>query len=122
MKSGLAPDIADAYAGFSVTPRALQATIDEGRSISESLDQAGAVTSFGAIPLIVLSRGLDQRDDWERLQTELLKLSSDSQQLIADKSGHNVQLDHPEAAVRAIVQMIEHIRMLDDNAHGSSAS
>ena len=30
--------------------------------------------------------------------------------LIADHSGHNVQLDQPEAAVEAIVTMVEQIR------------
>jgi hypothetical protein len=44
------------------------------------------------------------------MQTELLELSSHSQQLIADKSGHNIQLDQPEAAVAAIVKMVEQLR------------
>ena len=44
------------------------------------------------------------------MQTDLLHLSSNSQQLIADQSGHNVQLDQPEAAVKAIVTMVEQIR------------
>jgi dihydrofolate reductase len=86
--------------------------LDEGKAMPESLAQAGAVKSFGALPLIVLSRGLtvDPDQDWQRMQTELLGLSSNSQQLFADKSGHSIQLDQPEAAVDAIVMMVEHIR------------
>jgi hypothetical protein len=76
----------------------------------ESMAQASAVTSFGAVPLIVLSRGLDQQQDWQRQQTELLRLSSNSQQLVADQSGHNVQVDQPAVAIGAIVQMVESIR------------
>ena len=95
LASGLSPEVAGAYTAYSVTPRAVQGTLDEGRGLPDSLAQAGAVTSFGAVPLIVLSRGRDQDQEWQRLQTDLLRLSSNSQQLIADKSGHNVQLDQP---------------------------
>jgi hypothetical protein len=44
------------------------------------------------------------------MQTELLHLSSHSQQVIAHKSGHNIEIDQPEAAVGAIVQMVEQVR------------
>jgi pimeloyl-ACP methyl ester carboxylesterase len=110
LNAGLSPEIANAYAAFSVTPRFVQTWIDEGRGLPESLSQAGTVTSFGAIPLIVLSRGRDLEPDWQRSQTELLQLSTNSQQLIADRSGHNVQMDQPAAAIGAIVQMVEQIR------------
>jgi hypothetical protein len=69
----------------------------------ERFIQAGAVKTFGDVPLIVLSQGRDPDQDWQTMQTELLQLSSDSQQLIADKSGHNIEFDQPAAAVGAIV-------------------
>jgi pimeloyl-ACP methyl ester carboxylesterase len=103
----------DAYTALSVTPRYIQTYfLDEGRGMPESLAQAGTVKSLGAIPLIVLSRGLTegQDQDWQANQTELLQLSSNSRQLFADKSGHNVERDQPEAAVGAIVQMVEQLR------------
>jgi hypothetical protein len=67
------------------------------------------VTSFGATPLIVLSRGLtvEPDQDWQRMQTELLGLSSNSQQVFANQSGHNVEIDQPDAAVGAIEKMLE---------------
>jgi pimeloyl-ACP methyl ester carboxylesterase len=43
-------------------------------------------------------------------QTELLQLSSNSQQLFAENSGHNVQAEEPDAAVAAIIQMVEQVR------------
>jgi pimeloyl-ACP methyl ester carboxylesterase len=110
LKAGLSPEVANAYVAFSVTPRSVQTFVDEGAGLPEGLAQAGAVTSFGAVPLIVLSRGRDQDQEWQRKQTELLHLSSDSQQLIADQSGHNIQLDQPAAAVGAIIQMVEQLR------------
>lgn len=106
---GLSPDHANAYSSFSIRPRSLQTWLDEGKGMPQSLVQAGAVTSLGATPLIVLSRGLTKEpdNDWQRMQTELLGLSSNSQQLFATQSGHNVEFDEPEAAVRAIENMVE---------------
>ena len=68
------------------------------------------VKSFGDVPLIVLSRGLDSDQGWQTMQTELLELSAHSQQLMADKSGHNIQLDQPAAAVTAITKMVAQLR------------
>src|SRR5207245_5629287 len=112
LNAGLSTAIANAYTAFSVTPRFVQTWLDEGKGMPESLAQAGAVNSFGAVPLIVLSRGLipGQDQDWQSLQTELLDMSSSSQQLFADKSGHNVEFDQPEAAVGAIEMMVEQTR------------
>ncbi|MGE5601733.1 MAG: hypothetical protein ACM30E_01705 [Nitrososphaerales archaeon] len=66
--------------------------------------------SLGDMPLIVLSRGLDQKPHWMAMQAQLLQLLSHSQHLIAEKSGHNIPLDQPEAAVRAILTMVEQLR------------
>jgi pimeloyl-ACP methyl ester carboxylesterase len=103
----------NAYTAYSVTPRYIQTYfVDEGRGMAESMAQAGAAKSFGAVPLIVLSAGLTEGEPqgWETMQTELLQLSSNSHQLFADKSGHNIERDQPEAAVGAIVQMVEQVR------------
>ncbi|HEU5087057.1 MAG TPA: alpha/beta hydrolase [Roseiflexaceae bacterium] len=111
LTSGLSPQVQPAYTAFSVTPRYIQTyLLDEGTGMPESLSQASAVTTFGDLPLIVLSRGLEPDRDWQAMQTELLNLSSHSQQVFADKSGHNVQLDQPEAAVAAIVKMVAQLR------------
>jgi pimeloyl-ACP methyl ester carboxylesterase len=93
-----------------VTPRAAQTELDEFLGMSQGAAEAGAVTSFGELPLIVLSRAPNRDPDWDRKQTDLLRLSSNSQLLYADHSGHNIQLDQPEAAVNAIVQLVEQVR------------
>ena len=99
-----------AYAAFAVTPRTVQEWVDEFTSVQVSLAQANAVSSFGDLPLIVLTAALNQQADWQTMQTELLPLSSNSQQMFADKSGHNMEIDQPEAAVAAIVSMISQLR------------
>jgi pimeloyl-ACP methyl ester carboxylesterase len=113
--AGLSPDNANAYTAHSVTVRALQAAIDEGQGMQASLAQARRVTTLGSVPLIVLSRGLHEGSagedaTWQHEQTELLQLSSQSQQVFAEKSGHNIQFDQPAAAVGVIVQMVAQLR------------
>jgi pimeloyl-ACP methyl ester carboxylesterase len=93
-----------------VSARSLQTRLDEGQGMGAGLTQAAAVTTFGDLPLIVLSRGLDPDPEWQGLQAELLLLSSNSQQLFDDKSAHNIHLEQPEAAIGAIVKMVEMVR------------
>jgi hypothetical protein len=68
------------------------------------------VKTFGDLPLIVLTGKLNDRQGWQEWQTELLQLSSKSQQLFAENSGHIIQLDEPDAAVAAILQMVQQVR------------
>lgn len=109
-KPTLPPEVQKAFTAFTVTPRSIQTWVDEGASMPESGAQARAVETFGDLPLIVLSRGLDQKPDWQAMQVELLQLSSNSQQLIAEKSDHNIEINQPEAAIIAIMKMIEQLR------------
>lgn len=75
-----------------------------------SMAQADAVSTFGDLPLIVLSRGLGADHDWQAMQSELLQLSTQSRQLFAAQSGHNIQLEQPEAAAAAITQLVAQLR------------
>ena len=109
-KPALPPEVQKAFTAFAVTPRSIQTWVDEGASMAESGDQAQAVKTFGDLPLIVLSRGLDQKPDWQAMQVELVQLSSNSQQLIAEQSDHNIEIDQPEAAIEAILKMVEKLR------------
>jgi pimeloyl-ACP methyl ester carboxylesterase len=47
---------------------------------------------------------------WQKLQADLAKLSSNSQMLIAEKSGHGIQIDQPSLVVDVIRQMVETAR------------
>lgn len=75
-------------------------------------------TELGNLPLIVLSHGLpDSTNDdlvqqsqfeqeWAKMQKELTGLSSRGKQIIAQKSGHYIQLDEPELVIDAIRELI----------------
>jgi pimeloyl-ACP methyl ester carboxylesterase len=106
----LPPQDQQAYKAISVTPRWVQTAMDEARGMAEGGAQARAVTTLGSLPLIVLSRGIDLDADSAASQARFLQLSSNSQQLFADHSGHAIQIEQPEAAVAAIVQMVTQLR------------
>jgi pimeloyl-ACP methyl ester carboxylesterase len=99
-----------AYKAYSVAPRSVQTFIDEGMGMSEGGAQAKAVTTLGALPLIVLSAGLDDTADHTASQAGFLQLSTNSQQLFAEHSGHEIHIEQPEAAVAAILQIVELVR------------
>ena len=86
--------------------------------------QTPPVTTLGDIPLIVLSKShLDPEtvppgaaitpevlQEYERtseqLQLELAALSTNSKRIVADGSGHYIQLDRPDVVIRAIEALL----------------
>jgi pimeloyl-ACP methyl ester carboxylesterase len=105
------PQDEKAYFALFVRPQSIQAFTDESQGMPAAGVQAAAVKSFGDLPLIVLTARLDNNPpNWQAWQTELLQLSSNSQQLFAEKSGHNIEIEQPDAAVAAIVKMVEQVR------------
>jgi pimeloyl-ACP methyl ester carboxylesterase len=110
---GIAPSVPAseaAYYPLYVRPQSLQATDNEFQTLPASAAQAAVVKSFGDLPLIVLTAKLNDIPSWPEWQTELLQLSSNSEHLFAENSGHNVQVDEPDAAVAAILKMVELVR------------
>ena len=110
LKLGILPSVPpgeEAYYPLFVRPQSFQTTANEYRGLPDSAAQAAAVTSFGHLPLIVLTAKLNDNPGWPEWQTELLELSSNSQQLFAENSGHVIQDDEPDAAIDAILKMVE---------------
>ena len=73
---------------------------------------------LGNTPLIVLSRGGTNpglpeaqferlKQSWEELQRDFVELSTNSQHIIAEKSGHYIHHDQPELVVDAIQQVVK---------------
>lgn len=99
-----------AYTAYAVAPRSVQTFLDEGMGMSEGAAQARAVTSLGEIPVILLSRGKDMDPESKASQARYLKLSINSQHLVAEKSGHAIMIEQPDAATAAILKMVEQVR------------
>lgn len=99
-----------AYAARAAMPLHQVTFIQQSRGMRTSGAAAAAVTDFGALPLIVLSRTPGRDSAWDAKQIDLLRLSSRSTQVTAANSGHNIQLDEPAAAVGAILKMVQSVR------------
>jgi pimeloyl-ACP methyl ester carboxylesterase len=101
----------------------LAAAVEEQQRVPALMTEARRITSFGDIPLIVItgtspSRYQEYTDvvlrqqttqTWRQLQHELLRLSTQSQQVFAPKSGHYVQLQQPELVTAAIRKLVNQV-------------
>jgi pimeloyl-ACP methyl ester carboxylesterase len=99
-----------AYKASTVAPRSVQTMWDETIGMSEGGSQARSVTTLGALPIILLSRGQDMDEESAASQARFLQLSTHSEHLVAEKSGHRIMIDQPEAATAAILKMVEQVR------------
>jgi pimeloyl-ACP methyl ester carboxylesterase len=107
--SGTPPN-GEAYYPLFARPQSFQTTAKEYKELPASASEAAAVKTFGDLPLIVLTAKLNDNPGWPEWQTELLQLSSHSEHLFAENSGHVIQFDQPDAAVSAILKMVELVR------------
>jgi pimeloyl-ACP methyl ester carboxylesterase len=109
--------IAEAYRALTISnPKHVAA----GRGEIEALmrGETKPVTTLGNLPLVVLSRGrpdpgmydpgvapevvAQAEQVWSQMQLELTALSSRGRRIVAQKSGHSIQLDQPELVIGAI--------------------
>jgi pimeloyl-ACP methyl ester carboxylesterase len=110
----------EAYSALLLSdPEFVEAQAAETASIFGSLAQvrAAQITSLGNIPLIVLYHGVadapwpgmtleEYTQWWHTLQTELAALSPQGELIVADQSGHYIQLDQPDLVISAIEQVL----------------
>jgi hypothetical protein len=99
----------NAYFSRMVRPQSAQTLTNESQGMPASGAEASAVKTFGDLPLIVLTAKLNNISGWQEWQMELLQLSSNSQHLFAE-SDHNIHFEKPDAAVAAIIQIVQQVR------------
>jgi len=92
--------------------------------LSEELDslyseREKSKNPLGAMPLIVLTSTVSEygsadeqtkvrlSEDHKRVQADLLMLSTNSKQIVTNKSGHHIQLDEPGLVIDAIQQVVK---------------
>lgn len=108
-------------------PVSAPAFFEEVRAFDSICDKAEYFKDFGSIPLIVITAADKKKMEAEmgfanakmsdaaitiklELQKDLLKLSTNSKQIIARKSGHCVQLDEPQVVIDAVKELITDTR------------
>ena len=119
----LPPEIRTTYLEVGFQSKYFQSNLDELAAIGKSDKQLSLTGSLGNIPVTVIRHGIpdlfarmpvEQAKQaervWQELQAELTQLSSNSQLIVAEKSGHGIQIDQPGLVVDAIHQMVETIR------------
>lgn len=106
-------------AGIALAHRSMGAVLEELENVGKLAVEASQVTSFGDIPLLVITGTSPTRNDsiavafrddftriWNELQQGLLSLSTNSQHILAPLSGHYIQLDQPDLVIDAIRSII----------------
>jgi pimeloyl-ACP methyl ester carboxylesterase len=110
----------ETYSALLVSdPKFIEAKTAETDAIYESMEQVRAahITSIGNIPLVVLVRGVTDSPTpgmtidedklwWQGLQNELAALSLQGKLVVAEESGHQIQLEQPELVIEAIMQVL----------------
>jgi pimeloyl-ACP methyl ester carboxylesterase len=99
--------------------------VEESRSLKANADLVRAAGRLGEKPLIVLTASADWNDPYapddvepligavhQRLQAQLLTLSTNSKQVIAKKAGHNIQAEGPQ--LDAILDVVAQVRAKPD--------
>lgn len=115
------PGWAAQYDAMACRPDYVDTDESELTYFEESSKQAGRLTSFGRIPLLIISRdpnfsegmsprGLAQAPAWQREQEGSKSLSLLSWRIIALHSGHMVPLDRPDVIVAEITRLVDYVR------------
>ena len=100
-----------------------QTNTAEGLDIAGSAAQVRAAGTLDAIPLVVITAGIDTweagfprevaaelEQDWRWMQHELVALSTRSRQVLATESDHSIQDCQPELVVAEIHRLVELVR------------
>jgi pimeloyl-ACP methyl ester carboxylesterase len=116
---GLPASAADTFRALvAASPKHVDSFIAEQQAV-EAIHAELRVTSLGDLPLVVLSHGqpmampglsdeVNQANEqtWQQLQGELAALSSRGRLVVAEGSGHYLQLERPQLVIDAIGQVV----------------
>lgn len=106
----------------------------ESRSFKGEVYDAEPPAPLGDLPLVVLSQGAEtrgneafgltaaQREVWDVLQMELAALSTRGRRLVAEDSGHMIQLEQPAIVIDAVVELVGRLRGQATRAPASSGA
>jgi pimeloyl-ACP methyl ester carboxylesterase len=127
------------YCGNDAALRATECTFNDARenaiermTFRENAALAKGTTLSSGLPVIVLSHDPTLHDSslppdvdretnsaWEKMQEELNHLSTNSELIVAKRSGHYIQHDRPDIVVGGIRQIVDRVRQRrDENASG----
>lgn len=89
--------------------------------VEESLEQVRTSKSFGSIPLIVVTGGLqpfhteESMAAWIRFQRELANLSTNKRHIIVEDAGHAIHIDRPQVVIDVIRDLLATVKNNNKN-------
>ena len=90
--------------------------------VEESLEQVRTSKSFGSIPLIVVTGGLqpfhteESMAAWLRFQRELANLSTNKRHIIVEDAGHAIHIDRPQVVIDVIRDLLATVKNNNKNS------
>lgn len=114
MPAGTSPEVVMAF-----TPEILRGVKTEFEALDRlpaEMKRPGGFGALGNLPLIVVRRGKTEQPPSEadlrhqRIQENLAKLSTDSELIVAQNSGHTISLDEPGVVADAVRRMLDALR------------
>jgi pimeloyl-ACP methyl ester carboxylesterase len=117
------------YRALLASTGSFGAAAEETAALERSFAEARAAgpDELGPFPVVVLSRGLDEplpgrtaaegeadEQVWRELQLDLVARAPGSSHIIAERSGHYIQLQQPELVVEAIRQVMRDAQARQD--------
>jgi pimeloyl-ACP methyl ester carboxylesterase len=127
---GLPASAAETFRALvAASPKHVETFIAEQQAVAAiHAELAADITSLGDLPLIVLSHGqpmampglapeVNQAYEqlWQQLQAELAALSSRGRLVVAQDSGHYLQLEQPQLVIDAIAEVVTAARTTQDH-------
>ena len=115
------PELRPAFCAVFCQPKFLAAVRAEAAIQGENSAEVRALGPLGNLPLVVLSHDPEKvrfpgnltepvNREWDKMQEELAHLSSNGTHLVVKGSGHDIQIDRPEAVVDAIRKVLSQSR------------
>jgi pimeloyl-ACP methyl ester carboxylesterase len=114
MPAGTSPEVVMAF-----TPEILRGVKTEFEALDRlpaEMKKPGGFGNLGDLPLIVVRRGKTEQPPSEadlrhqRIQENLTKLSTNSELIVAQNSGHTIPLDEPGVVADAVRRMLDALR------------
>jgi len=85
--------------------------------LTEELQSIGSLEALGDLPLVVVQQGrpdpnrvMERAKEWREAQARLARLSTRSEELVAERSWHSVMNDEPEMYRIAVAKVLDMIR------------
>jgi pimeloyl-ACP methyl ester carboxylesterase len=105
------PSTASEMALLMTRSTAIEETLEEGLARAAD-DTRLAVTTLGVMPLVVVAAAESMRDipGWAQAQEALAALSTQGQLVVAEKSGHYIQLEEPDLIIAAVRRVLASAR------------